>query len=478
MKLISGGTHSIMKWSIPGHWMLFDTRNDGSSYEEDLIRYHHKGWNFKFWFSPFWFFGEADETLKENWDNLLRDEKNEIICQDFHGFWEFARGPYAKKYLHQYFLDGSHPKTKAYLRKVFTFYRNLGCRAYMMDFLQIIPGSKYYDDSKLPIEVSRDIFQVIRETAGKDTHIQTAVSSSPGFIGCINSARVTRDFGEGRPQAPYPNWRNASYCMHDNHFSNIHSFMQNAASSYFTNKKIYVNDLNELTIDKPVPENFAQIAVTMFGLNGDSPVAIGDNIKYMSPDRLRMLKMILPRTEGNTIPVDLFERTLLAGGCRILKKQIHTSWDDWMLVTVFNSDPNGQDFTQKICFADLGFDENEQYVVYEFWNCEYIGIYKGYFNTFVPKGNCKLFRISKRRPYPWILSTDMHIEQGKVELEDVKWDNENLTLSGFIKRPAGEFGRLFFLLPLLIKVKDCYRINTMKEVIDMQTVCTYPVQSS
>lgn len=50
---------------------------------------------------------------------------------------------------------------------------------------------------------------------GGATHIQTAVSSTPAYVGLINAARVGRDFGEGRPLAgmPLSDWRNATYVI-------------------------------------------------------------------------------------------------------------------------------------------------------------------------------------------------------------------------------------------------------------------------
>jgi len=149
----------------------------------------------------------------------------------------------------------------------------------MLDFLSIKPGARLHDPRLLPVEAARRILGVIRDAAGPDTHLQTAVASTPGFVGLIDAARVGRDFGEGRPMAPYHAWRNATYCLHDEHFANTHLFVQNAAANWFTHGKVYLNDLNALTIDKPVPLEHARIAVTLFGLAGGSPVTLGDDLR-------------------------------------------------------------------------------------------------------------------------------------------------------------------------------------------------------
>lgn len=474
-----GGTHSIIKGGLPGHWLQFEDNVLNTPYPELLKARHGGGEIFKFWFSPFWFFGEAEETLEENWDNLLRDQAGDPITRPFTNGWELGRGRFAYDPLTMYFLDGTHPKTKDYIRKVFTAYREMGCRGYMMDFLSIIPGALRYDESLLPVQASREIFKVIREAATGDTHLQTAVASSPAFVGCINSARVVRDYGEGRPQHPFPNWRNATHCRHDEHFAAYHSFLQNAAGAYFTNRKVYVNDLNDLLLDHPVPADQARLNVTVFGLSGDSPVSVVDDPDNMTPERLRMLKMCFPRTTGIPKPVDLFDRTTENGGCRILMKKITTDYDSYTLAAVFNTAGDAPAvYTDRIELARLGCDPKKEYRIYEFWNGEYLGTFKYAFPCAVPAADCRLYRICEAREYPWLIGTDMHVEQGNAEVKDLVYDEKERTLTGIACRPAGECGRLVFLMPRHLKLiaDPSLKINTMKEVIDMQTVVSFNIR--
>jgi signal transduction histidine kinase len=101
---------------------------------------------------------------------------------------------------------------------------------------------------------------------------------------------VGRDFGEGRPLqgVPLSDWRNATYVLHDLHYANTFYFVQNVAANYFTHRKLYINDYNLFTIDKPLPTEHARIVATMFGLGGGSPVMLGDDYRYIDPERLRI----------------------------------------------------------------------------------------------------------------------------------------------------------------------------------------------
>jgi len=188
-----------------------------------------------------------------------------------------------------------------------------------------------------------------------------------------------------------------------------------------------------------------------------------------------MLKMTLPRTEGVPAPVDLFEHVAPESCCHILKKAISTDWDSYLLVAVFNTAPQAGPYEACIDFAGLGLDAGGSYRIFEFWNEEYTGTYRGSFSCTVPPEACRLYRISAARPHPWLLATDMHVEQGHAEIASLTWDEEQKTLRGTALRPAGESGSLYFLMPRHLRLINHESANTMKEVIDMQTVIRLPV---
>ncbi|HPS52438.1 MAG TPA: hypothetical protein PLK08_02700 [Phycisphaerae bacterium] len=475
---LPAGTHQIIKDGLPGNWLTFENASGcEGGYKSLFAKLWKMGFSFKLWFSPFWFLGEAqyDNILEENKENLLRDINGNLITTKVS--WEFDRNHNNlndEPYLTMYYLDGTHPRTKKYLTEIFTAYRAMGARAYMLDFLSVPANARMYDDTLLPMEAGRKILKTIREIVGHDTHLQTAVASNPGFVGCVDAARVGRDYGEGRPMYPYHNWRNSTYCMHDLHFANEHLFIQNAAASWFMNRKLFINDLNCLTIDKPIPLEHARISTTMFGLSGDSPMVLGDDIRNIDSERLGMIKMCMPRTQGIPVPVDLFSNVAPESYCHVLKKAIRTPWDSYLLVAVFNTD--NEVYNTTLDFVKLGLSPDEIFSVFEFWNGEYVGTYEKSYSCAVPAHSCRLYRISRHRKYPWLLSTDMHIEQGNAEVESLEWNEKAMTLKGVATRPAGECGSLFFLTPRQFRLINHDKTNTMKEVIDMQTVIRLPME--
>ena len=463
-----------LKDYIPGNWLQVNKQEIPSG----LRRFFRRMMNLDFipglWVSPFWFFGEATGILKENRDNLLKDKTGAPICTEDVWGWQYDddRRWY---HMHLYFLDGSHPKTIDYIRRLFAYYREIGVRYYMLDFLGIVDGSQLHDRRKTPYQAGYDILREIREASGADTHIQTAVSSSPGFAGIINSARIGRDFGEGRPLegGSLSDWRNATHVLHDLHYANTKYFLQNIAASYFTHQKLYMNDLNLMTVNKPYPVEHARMVATLFGLNGGSPLMLGDDIVQLDEERLRLIKLCLPRTRHSARPVDLFERVQPDDYSRILKLEIKTAWDSYVLVGVFNIDDQACRIT--LDFARLGLQADEKYVVYDFWNEAYCGIFRKSYPVEVPADSCKLYRLAKERPYPWLMGTDLHIQQGFTEISGMRWNEENGCLSGSVTRPVGERGNLFILMPRNFQLLNTGGISLVKELLDFHVILRLPL---
>lgn len=476
VRYVEGGTHNFLKDGLPGNWLGFDdSQAPDGGFRALFQKMKDMGFALKLWFSPFWFFGETQGSLDENRDNLLKDKDGLPITASFPWEFDHHRDADNTPHLTAYYLDGTHPETKKNISRIFKAYRELGARAYMLDFLSVQEEARLYDESLLPLQAARNILKVIREAAGPDTHIQTAVASTPGFVGLINAARVGRDYGEGRPMYPFHGWRNATYVQHDEHFGNADAFVQNAALSWFTHRKVFVNDFNGLAIDKPVPLETARISTTMFGLAGGTPIALLDDLRYIDPERLRMLKLCLPRVEtGMPEPVDLFDHVYPDDYCRILKLPIETPWDTYTIVAVFNMDRESYDTSLE--FAKLGLDENKAYRVFEFWNQEYVGTFKASCKCTIPPSACRVYRLSEARKHPWLISTGLHMQQGAIDIESLEWNERSLTLSGVATRPAGENGNLFFLMPRNMRLINHERACLMKEVLDMQTVIRVPIE--
>jgi hypothetical protein len=467
-------SQSNLKDCIPGNWLAENKQQIPSGLEVFFHKMQQMDFHPGLWIAPFWFYSEAEGMLERCQEFIMRDKDGNAICEEECWGWQYDDNlPWYK--MHKYYLDGTHPKAVEFIQGIFEYYHRIGVRYYMFDFLGIVENSLLHDPWQTPLQSGCAMLGKIRETVGKDTHIQTAVSSIPGYVGLIDAARVGRDFGEGRPLmgGPLSDWRNATHVLHDPHYSNTLSFLQNVAANYFTHRKLYMNDFNLLTIDKPIPLEHARIAVTIFGLGGGSPLMLGDNYLSIDESRLRMAKQCLPRTQQSARPLDLFEHVFPEDYCRILTLKVDAGWDSYSLVSVFNMDD--EPYCSELDMQKLGFDSEEACRIYEFWTEEYVGTYSQRFSYVIPPNSCRLFRISKARRYPWLLATDMHIQQGAVEIKELEWDQDKMRLSGIACRPAGEDGNLFFLMPRKYAVINNEGLGLLKELLDMNVIMRMPV---
>jgi hypothetical protein len=100
----------------------------------------------------------------------------------------------------------------------------------------------------------------------------------------------------------------------------------------------------------------------------------------------------------------------------------------WNVVGVFN----WEDKTQKIeiPFEKLGLSKDEEYLVYESWDAEFLGEQKGSIEIELNPTSSKILVIHKQEGRPVILSTSRHITQGAVDLKEVRWNEKKLTMEG------------------------------------------------
>lgn len=100
----------------------------------------------------------------------------------------------------------------------------------------------------------------------------------------------------------------------------------------------------------------------------------------------------------------------------------------------------------RIDFAELGLKRETQYLVYEFWNQEFLGQAKNGITLSLAPHTSRVLCIRPVPKHPWILGTDLHYSQGGVELRDVKWRALSRSLEGVADRPEGS-GRLVIYVP-------------------------------
>jgi len=88
----------------------------------------------------------------------------------------------------------------------------------------------------------------------------------------------------------------------------------------------------------------------------------------------------------------------------------------------------------------LGLDPTAKYHAYEFWSDTYLGTLPGTarIERELSPNCCAMISLRKAQSFPQVLSTNRHLLQGWVELDDVHWDEEAKILSGTAHVIGGE----------------------------------------
>lgn len=433
----------------PGNWLRWNRKLFPRGPEALVRELGSLDFKLGLWSGAYWLNSRLTEDIAKLSDAfLLRDGKRITVPSSQWG--------------DSYVLDPTHPKTKQHLTHVFETYRKWGVRYYMIDFLNAIGGpipgtfvpDSFHDRSLIPgAQTFRQGLETIRKAAGPDTYLLSSTGPTLQGLGLVNAARVGNDYGEGRPlDGPGKGFYPATFIINNPSYWTSHRRATDAwATHFFTHRRLFLADSgNVLTVDKPVPLPDAEISATIFGLNG-GPVMLGDDIDRIDPARLEMVKLIFPRLPESARPLDLFESPD-PDYPKLFHLRVKREWDEWDLVAAFNY--GSEALPQSIDFARLGLDPAETYLVWDFWNSRLAGPHRKNFTAVVPPRSVGLWRVSRQRAHPWLLSTDLHVRQGQAEVESCRWDAAAKTLTIRAQRPAGNRGNVYVTVPKDMSLAD------------------------
>ncbi|MFP4385168.1 MAG: alpha-galactosidase [Spirochaetia bacterium] len=450
-----------LKGNTPGNWTLENRRNFPRGFSALIDKLDETGKKLGFWIAPFWM-GETSDFLNDVSDGIAVLHAKKAKSERGFSIHQTTGMESIDGIPRNYFLDPSHPVTNKFLREVFTFYRSLGIRYFMIDFLDHGINREYdfYDKSLIPgPEAYRKAMRTIRDAAGPDIYLLS--SSGPTYynIGLVDGARSALDFGEGRPFLKLYSFYPAGYLA--NNWDLIKKVARDWACTYFTGRKLYQNDaFNVLSLGKQISLNEARFVASLFGLSGN-PLILGDDIFTLAEERLNLVKKCLPQYKGNLRPLDLWE-SVFPDVPHVYGMSVETDWDSWYVLGVFN--PDNSPRHENIEFERLGLGAGKQFTVFDFWNDHCLGSASGEFTAVVPPRDVKVFRITEVREHPWIVGSDMHLSQGGVEMAHLKWDQDISALKGICTRPKGEQGNLYLRLPPGWAPADFTDLYTVQEV--------------
>jgi hypothetical protein len=206
----------------------------------------------------------------------------------------------------------------------------------------------------------------------------------------------------------------------------------------FAHANVFWSDPDCMLISQAALEREqAQVETTVVALPGQQTFA-GDKLAELAPDRVKLIQQALPVCE--TRPARLYPQF---GHLPIWHLAVERSFGSWHIVALFNWDDNEKRVGVNI--DELGVCPSQKFIGWEFWTSKFLGEVEGRIELPVPPRSVRLVALQPNLGRPQFLTSDRHITQGAVGLEDIKWDGSRLTAS--ISAVAGFSQVLRFAMP-------------------------------
>ena len=344
-----------------------------------------------------------------------------------------------------YPIDYTHPDAQKWLYDIAHQTTDYKAVVWWDDFDGGPQRGPLHDPTKIMgFEDIREGLKTIRRAVGPDVSMDH-FCCGPYFtyVGLADRVRVGRD----------------TAALGD--FEGFKAMAQQLSSNFMLHQRFWINDPDPVYLGGrdsvhdpgtgPLPPDRANLAEVRMRLQNEvasgSYISLGENLADWDAERLHLLTLVLPSYGQAAKPIDLFLDT----PAEVYDLNVKTSWDSWHVVMLQNWNASGKSYD--IRFAKLGLDSSKGYLVYRFWDQTFLGEYHDQVTLWAGGRDGETYLIREVPSHPWVLSTDMHLTQGGVELPEVKWEEEEKQLHGIAARHPGAEGNLVVYVPNGYKVK-------------------------
>ncbi len=332
----------------------------------------------------------------------------------------------------QWWIDPSHPKVLSeYIPAVFRQILEWGFQTVKWDCLpatlQVCSELHdcFRDRSLSPAQALRNLVRAAREVLGDSVYLLSCSGDSErdicGAMDLFSAARIGGDIfswddfleqGINRVLHSYP-WHNTV---------------------------LYIDADNLILRPEFSTAEQARTRVSFYGLTG-LPVTLGDQLSKLDPERIHMLRRIMPVVDIHPTELDskrhgrFFQITSLA---------IARPFGSWNVTAVANLTPEPHSAAIDLS-KDLDLNSG-RYALYDYWNSAFLGILSRHFEIELNAYDTRVFRITPLEDgLPALISVSRHLTQGGYELQNLEVSVEHI--AGTVLCTSDEPCLLTILLP-------------------------------
>lgn len=413
--------HGWQDRDIIGNWVANKRFPHGLPWLSDQLK--HMGFSLGLW-TAVTGVSEFAPLYQEHPEALIQGADGKPLVTGDYWFWE----PHGKTFT----ADPTSPTGLADFRKVGEDLKSYGCAYNKNDFqgdLLTTAGQLY--DKTLTRGAPVYIKGMEEFAKGKGPQMAYHACNAPLNIvaGMADVAWVHGDIGN-----PGGRW------------DWLRGFVRDFSCRYHVSGKFYWSDPDYLQVGQGTMEE-ARVRMAICALGG-GPAFLSDRLPELPAERLALIPKCLPSYKRCATPVDLFERDDYP---HLWDLPVATKWGQWHVLAVFNLDEKPGSVVLNL--GQLGLEHDKDYLLYDFFSEKLLGEVKGLgtldlmVKVPLPATDVRVLKVVEKQARPFVLSTDMHLTQGGVELPEVSWDEKTLTLSGVATRSPGMKGKVLVYVP-------------------------------
>jgi alpha-galactosidase len=316
-------------------------------------------------------------------------------------------------------LDPTHPEAAAFMRKTIRYFKSLGIKYFKIDFLnrlgRVDDAYHPYDPSVIRgAETYRAALKLICDELAPDDFLYACSNLALHSIGLASTTMSACDIGN-------------TGIRHDPARRDfVREQFRSTMSRYFLQNRLIQLTADAICIAPPADLEEARLRTLFVALSGGQ-VFLGDQFQRAAPEILDLVRRVLPPYGHAARPVDLFGPE---GPC-ILRLDT----PERPLYSFFNFEDAR---TMRVDLPD-----DREYDVWNFFEERYEGRARGSFSCAVPAVAARHFAFTPVSDAPRVIGTSFHVTCGAVELSNL--ESPPHSLSGYLTRPAGDFGKIFIM---------------------------------
>ena len=318
-------------------------------------------------------------------------------------------------------LDPTHQEAAGYMKKTLRYFKSLGMKYFKIDFINRLGrvDDEYDIHDKSVIRGAgayRTAMNLICSELDPDDYFYACSNLTMHSVGLCSTSMSACDIGN-------TGMRESDFLQ-----KFVCEQFRSTMSRYFVQNKLIMLTADAICIAPPADLEEARLRTLFVGISGGQ-VFLGDKFQLAPAEHLDLVRRVLPPTGKVSRPQNMFSKDYPD----VLTRKA----GDRTICSMFNFDKEARNITAKL-------PDDARYDVWNFFEQRYEGRFSGTFTAAVPGIAARHYAFTPAKTGADIIGTSFHITCGEVELSDIQYTDRSI--SGYLTRPAGDTGRIFFLI--------------------------------